>query len=90
MTELRAHMIREMQLRRFASKTHDAYLRGVKGLAAYYRRSPDQLSLEAVRSYLHHLIVERRLAASSTNQAAAAITFFYRHVLGRADFNLIA
>ncbi|MHC4178919.1 MAG: tyrosine-type recombinase/integrase [Planctomycetota bacterium] len=81
-------MIREMELRRFSRATHEAYLRGVKGLTAYYRRSPDQLSLEEVRSYVHYLIMERRLAASSTNQAAAAIIFFYRHVLGRAGFKL--
>jgi len=81
-------MIREMELRRFSLRTHEAYLRGVKGLAAYYGRSPEQLSLEQVRSYLHHLIAKRRLEASSTNQVAAAVTFFYRHVLDREGFNL--
>lgn len=88
MTELRKKMIREMELRRFSLRTHEAYLHWVKRLAAYYRRSPDLLSLEQVRSYLHHLITERRLASSSTNQAAAGVTFFYRHVLGREEFNL--
>ena len=58
MTELRKKMIREMELRRFSLRTHGAYLQAVKRLAAYYRRSPDQLSLEEVRSYLHHLITE--------------------------------
>jgi integrase/recombinase XerD len=88
MTPLRQRLIREMQLQQLAPRTIEAYVTAVAGLARFYGRSPDQLQLEEIRSYLHHLIAERRLAASTSNGHAAAITFFYRHVLGQSSFDL--
>lgn len=88
MTPLRQRLIREMQLRQLAPRTIEVYVTAVAGLAQFYGRSPDQLQLEEIRSYLHHLIAERRLAASTSNGHAAAITFFYRHVLGQSSFDL--
>lgn len=88
MTPLRQRLIREMQLRQLAPRTIEAYVAGVAGLAQFYGRSPDQLQLEEVRSYLHYLLAERRLAPNTCNGHAAAITFFYRHVLGQSTFDL--
>jgi integrase/recombinase XerD len=88
MTPLRQRMIREMQLRQFSKRTIESYVDAVLGLANHYHRSPDQLALEEVRSYLHHLLVERKLAQGTCNLRAAAITFLYRQVLGQAAFNL--
>ena len=88
MTPLRQRMIREMQLRQFTPRTIESYLAGVIGLATFYHRSPDQLNVEEVRSYIHHLLVERKLAQGTCNLRAAAITFFYREVLGQAAFHL--
>jgi integrase/recombinase XerD len=88
MTPLRQRLVREMQLRQLAPRTIEAYVAAVAGLAKFYERSPDQLQLEEVRSYLHHLIAERHLAPSTSNGQAAAITFFYRHVLDQTSFDL--
>ena len=88
MTPLRQRMIREMQLRQFTQRTIDSYVDAVAGLAGHYGRSPDLLNLEEVRSYLHHLLVERQLAQGTCNLRAAAITFFYRDVLGQTTFQL--
>jgi integrase/recombinase XerD len=88
MTPLRQRLIREMELRQLAPRTIESYVAALAQLAQFYRRSPDQLQLEEIRSYLHHLIAERRLAASTSNGYAAAITFFYRHVLGQSGFDL--
>jgi site-specific recombinase XerD len=81
-------MIREMQLRQFSPRTIESYVDAVVGLAGHYHRSPDSLDLEEVRSYLHHLLVERQLAQGTCNLRAAAITFFYREVLGQTAFHL--
>ncbi len=59
MTPLRAKMIYQMQLERLAPKTQEAYVAAVAGLATFYHRSPDQLSPEQIRFYLHHLLVDR-------------------------------
>jgi integrase/recombinase XerD len=88
MTPLRQRMIREMQLRQFTPRTIECYLEAVIGLSQFYHRSPDQLQVEEVRSYLHHMLVERKLAQSTCNLRAAAMTFFYRQVLGQERFDL--
>src|SRR5215475_13131489 len=82
MTPLRTKMIRDMHLQRLAPKTQKAYVTAVADLAKFYQCSPDRLSPEQIRTYLHHLLVERRLAWSSCNQAAAGLQFFYTKTLG--------
>ena len=77
MSELRTRMIRDMTLRGFSPRTHQAYLGAVVGLAKYYRRSPDQLTNDEVQAYLAHLIQERRGALSTCSQAAHAFRFLY-------------
>jgi hypothetical protein len=46
----------------------------VEELARYYRRSPDRISTEEIRSYMHFLIVEKKLSYSSCNHKIVAIT----------------
>jgi len=81
-------MIHELELHRKSPRTVEAYVTAVAQLARHYGRSPDRISLEQVREFLHHLIVERKLAFSSCNQKLAGIRFFYRHVLGQEKFDL--
>lgn len=83
MTPLRKRMIRELQLQRKAPTTAASYVKAVEELARHYRRSPDRISQEEIRDYLHHLIVERKLSYSSCNVKITAINFFQRNVLGR-------
>jgi len=81
MTELRARMIRQMQLHRLAPRTQEAYLAQVRQLAAFYRTPPNRLSPTQVQDYLHHLLEERKQAWSTVNQAMCALVFFYVRVL---------
>ena len=92
MSELRTRMIRDMALRGFAPRTHEAYIAAVVRLAKHYRRSPDQLTNEDVQAYLAHLIQERKLSWSTCSQAAHAFRFLYHVTLGhpRADFHVPA
>jgi integrase/recombinase XerD len=61
--------------------TQQLYAAAITDLARYYRRSPDQLTPEEIRAYLHHLLEERKLAWSTCNVTAAAIRFFYVETL---------
>ena len=88
MTALRQKMIRELELQRLQPGTVNQYVSSVVGLAQFYRRSPDKISREEVRSYLHYLLVDRKLAAQTINGRVVAIRFFYRQVLGQEDFDL--
>jgi integrase/recombinase XerD len=83
MKTLREQMDDAMVLRGFALRTRESYLTGVKGLAKHYHRAPDLLSPQEVQDYLLHLIVERKLAYSSVNQAACACRFLFDAVLRR-------
>ena len=76
MTPLRVKVLRDMQLQRLAPQTQKAYVTAVAGLAKFYQCAPDRLNPEQIRAYLHHLLVERHLAWSSCNQAAAGLKFF--------------
>lgn len=88
MTPLRERMIRELELHRKSPLTVDAYVKAVAQLAQYYGRSPDAITVEEVRDFLHYLITEKKVAFSTCNQKLSAIQFFYRQVLGQKDFSL--
>jgi site-specific recombinase XerD len=81
-------MIRELELHRKAPKTVEAYVTAVGQLARHFGRSPDRISLEEIRDFLHHLITVQKAAYSTCNQKVCAIRFFYREVLGQHDFQL--
>lgn len=88
MTPLRQKMIRELELQRLEPSTVNQYVSAVVGLAQFYHRSPDKISCEEVRDYLHYLLVDQKLAAPTINCRVVAIRFFYRRVLGLKDFQL--
>ena len=81
MGALRTKMIEEMKLRNFSPRTQQSYLGAMIGLVKHYRRSPDQLTQDEIRSYLLHL-QERGLSPSSRNVAISGINFFYHQILG--------
>lgn len=88
MSPLRQCMIRELELQRKSPTTLKAYVAAVSQLARHYNRSPDRISVEEIRSFLHHLITERKLAFSSVNQKLAGIRFFFEQVLGQDELQL--
>ncbi len=92
MSERRARMIRDMAVRGFSPRTHEAYIAAVVRLAKFYKRSPDQLTNDEVQAYLAHLFQERKLSWSTCSQAAHAFRFLYHVTLGhdRAQFHVPA
>lgn len=84
MTELRRRMEDDMVARGFAARTRESYLWAVTGLARFYRRSPDQISEDAVQAYLVHLLRERQLSSSTCNVVVGGLRFFYQTTLKRA------
>jgi len=88
MSPLRMRMIEDMKLAGLAAGTQATYIDAVRKLGVQYRRSPDQLSEEAVRSYLRDLR-ERGAARGTFKANHYGIQFFYRHTLNR-DWGLFA
>ena len=83
MTPMRTKMIRELETQRRAANTIDSYVTAVADLAQYYHRSPEKISRDEIRAYIHYLLTDRKLADSTCNVKIAAIGFFYREVLGQ-------
>jgi Phage integrase, N-terminal SAM-like domain len=82
MSPLHQRMIEDMKLAGLSAATQAIYVNAVRGLAAQYRRSPEQLSEEEVRAYL--LAMRERGAARGTFKANHyGIQFFYRSTLNR-------
>jgi integrase/recombinase XerD len=87
MGALRQKMIEEMKLRNFSHRTEQSYVSAIVGLVKHYRRSPDQITQDEIRSYLLHL-KERGLSPSSRNVAISGMKFFYHQMLGWNDKQL--
>lgn len=82
MTPLRAKMIEDMRTAGLAPSTQAVYLQGVRRLAAHYRRSPDLLCEDEVRSYLLHLR-ERGVALGTFKPHHGGIQFLFCRTLER-------
>jgi len=83
MSHLRQRMIEDMQLRGFAPKTQEAYLRSVRQLAEYFNKSPKEITEEDLRQYFLYLKNVKRVSRSTCTQALCGIKFFFEHTLRR-------
>ena len=88
MSPLRQQMQADMVIRGLAPRTQRAYIDAVAGIARYYHRSPDQLSIEEIHAYLHYLIDQRKRAWSTTNQAVCALRFLFHVTLKQPDVSI--
>lgn len=70
------------RVRHFSIRTEQAYVDWVTRYILFHKkRHPKDMGAAEVSEFLTHLAVERQLAASSQNQALAAILFLYQQVL---------
>jgi integron integrase len=73
-----------LRVRHRSRRTEDAYAAWVRRFVLFHgKRHPSELGPEAVSAFLNHLAVDRKVTASTQNQALNALVFLYRHVLGR-------
>ncbi|MBI4487109.1 MAG: site-specific integrase [Acidobacteria bacterium] len=81
MTPLRQRMIEDMRIRNFTEQTQTSYCQYVSQFARHFRRSPEHLGPEDIRSYQHYLVHEKQLSASSLFVAVGALRFLYKVTL---------
>ena len=71
-----------IRTRHMSPKTERAYIDWtIRYVRFHGLRHPLELGAREVNAFLTHLAVERRVSASTQNQAASALRFLYRHVL---------
>jgi integrase/recombinase XerD len=85
MTPLRSRMIEDMKLKNLSTRTINAYVSRVSNFARHFGRSPEHLGRNDVRSYLLHLIQEKKVSWSVYSQTLAALRFLYQVTLGRRN-----
>ena len=74
--------------KRLAKNTIDVYALWIKRFLTFSAarlsewKHPIDLGTSDVEAFLNDLVIERRLSASSQNQALNALVFLYTHVLG--------
>ena len=72
------------RLRHLAYSTEQSYVSWVKRFILFHnQRHPKDMGPTEVRAFLTHLAVNRRVSASTQNQALNAIVFMYREVVRR-------
>ena len=69
--------------RHYSPRTEQAYVDWVRRFVYFHgRRNPSTMGEREVAAFLTHLATEKRVGASTQNQALCALLFLYRHVLG--------
>ena len=72
----------EIRLRHYSLRTEQSYVDWAKRYILFHgKKYPQKLGAEAVRDLLSHLASERKVSASTQNQAKSALLFLYREVL---------
>ena len=71
-----------MRMRHYSYQTEQTYLRWIRPYIGFHNiRNPSEMAAAEVEAFLSHLAVEGNVAASTQNQALAALLFLYREVL---------
>jgi integrase/recombinase XerD len=83
-THLRRVMLEELQRRNDAKTTVQYYLQAVEQFAKHFKRSPDQLNQDHLRTYQAYLLRERKLEPRTVKLHVSALRFFFVKTLKRA------
>jgi len=83
MTPLRQRLVEDMQVRNLSPHTQKCYVQQVSRFARHFKKSPETLGPEEIRSYQVYLTNEKRLAPGSILIAVAALRFLYKVTLHR-------
>src|SRR5450432_1888065 len=83
MTVLRQRMLEDLRIRNYAPSTVECYVRSVAEFGKHFKKSPEHLGPEEIRSWQLYLLNEKRVKLSSYIQAVSGLRFFYRNTLNR-------
>src|SRR3989337_270193 len=71
-----------LRVKHYSLRTEDAYLHWARRFICFHgKRHPREMGRPEAEAFLSHLATEERVAASTQNQALAALLFLYREVL---------
>jgi len=77
-------MLEDMALRKFGAKTQAGYVRAVKNLAKYLKRSPDIANAEDLRAFQLDMVA-RGVSRTTINAHLSGLRLFFEVTLGRPE-----
>ena len=71
-----------IRVKHYSLRTEEAYWHWIKRFILFHKkRHPNEMGEPEVSAFLSHLAVDKRVAASTQNQALSALLFLYKDVL---------
>jgi len=71
-----------IRLKHYSPRTEKAYVHWIRRYILFHgKKHPAQMGTEEVREFLSNLAVQKRVSASTQNQALSALLFLYKHIL---------
>lgn len=83
-TPLRQRMLDDMRMRKMAEHTQEGYVRAVRKLAAFLKRSPDTATVEELRRFQLHL-VDSGAGPVTINATITGLKFFFDITLSHPE-----
>ena len=83
-TPLRQRMMEDMRMRKLEDKTQQAYIRAVRKLTVFLKRSPDLATVEDLRNFQLEL-VDAGTSPITLNATLTGLKFFFDITLGRLE-----
>jgi len=80
---LRELLIRELESRNYSKRTVKTYVGSISLLSRHYNLSPDMITSEQLKEYLHICISEKNCSVSYINQTIGAFKILHKDILGR-------
>jgi len=79
----------ELRIRHYSRRTEESYLAWVRRFVLFSgKRHPREMGGTEIQAFLAELAMEKRVSASTQNQAMCALLFLYRDVLKMDDLTL--
>ena len=85
MGQIRDRMAADLALRGLSASTCELYLRYAQAFVAFHKRSPHELGVEHVRTWVLHLLQVKGRNPSTVNVSIAALRFLFETTLQRPE-----
>lgn len=84
----------QIRLKQYSPRTEKTYIRWVREYILFHnKRHPSEMGTVELNQFITHLVVDRKVSASTQNQAISSILFLYRNVLktelNETDINFV-
>ena len=75
-------IVDRLQSLHYSKRTEESYIQWIKRFITFHgKRHPREMGITEIEAYLNHLAEEKKVSASTQNQAKSALHFLYKEVL---------